>query len=126
MSRTNTNSSVWVLAGVVSLVFAPVSQAVSPAKLAGAISGIVTNAGGVPQMGAAVFLFNSQDRLFRKALTDQNGEFNFTGLLPSKYSVRVSMASFVPATKTNVLVQAGARSMLNVSLANLFSSIQLV
>src|SRR5262245_1612705 len=91
----------------------------SPLTLSGAITGLVTDSSGVPQMGAAVYLFNKQERLFEKAFTDERGEFRFLGLFPDLYSVRVSLANFVPAMKNNVLVQSGMRSILNVNLNGL-------
>ena len=103
----------------------PLSGAVS-VSLSGVITGMVTDGEGVPQMGATVMLFNRQDRLFEKALTDEKGAFAFAGLLPDLYSIRVTLASFVPAIKNNILVQPGMRSVLNVSMATLFSSIHLV
>jgi hypothetical protein len=115
-----------VVLGLVCLAGAvPVSGAVS-VRLSGAIAGSVTNGNGVPQMGAAVMLFNRQDALAQKAFTDETGTFAFLGLLPDIYSVRVTLASFVPAIKNNILVQPGMRSVLNVSMASLFSSIHLV
>jgi hypothetical protein len=75
-------------------------------------------------MGATVVLFNRQDRQFLKALTDERGSFQFLSLLPEVYSVKVTLATFVPAIKKNILVQPGMRSVLNVNLNNLFSSIQ--
>jgi carboxypeptidase family protein len=95
-------------------------------RLSGAIAGSVTNGDGVPQMGAAVLLFNRQEGLSQKAFTDEKGNFAFPGLLPDIYSVRVTLASFVPAIKNNILVQPGMRSVLNVSMATLFSSIHLM
>ncbi len=77
-------------------------------------------------MGAAVLLLNRQDKVTSRALTDDSGGFSFDGLTAGAYSVRVSLASFMPAFKSNILVQPGFRTMLNVSLAGLFSSIQLV
>jgi hypothetical protein len=103
----------------------PAPAAVS-VKLSGAITGMVTNTEGIPQMGAAVMLFNRRDRLASKVITDEEGRFAFAGLLPDLYSVRITLASFVPAIKNNILVQPGMRSMLNVSMAALFSSIHLV
>jgi|SRR5579862_123418 len=100
--------------------------AATPAKLSGALAGAVTNATGVPQMGATVLLFNRQERLCERALTDAEGKFTFASLIPDVYSIRVSLPAFVTAFKDNILVQPGVRSLLNVSLANLFSSIQLV
>jgi hypothetical protein len=115
-----------VVVGLVSLwVPGPVSGS-DTVGLAGAITGLVTDGGGIPQMGAAVMLFNRQDRLFEKVFTDEKGVFSFSGLLPDIYSIRVSLASFVPAIKNNILVQPGMRSALNVSMATLFSSIRLV
>ena len=104
---------------------APAHAAVS-VRLSGAIAGSVTNSDGVPQMGALVMLFDRKEGLAQKIFTDEKGNFAFPGLLPDIYSVRVTLASFVPAIKNNILVQPGMRSMLNVSLAALFSSIHLV
>lgn len=60
-----------------------------------------------------------------KVLTDQRGQFQMLGLLPTLYSVRVNLATFIPAIRKDILVQPGMRSVLNVSLSTLFSSIQL-
>jgi len=114
-----------LLVGSVCLTAPALVQAGVPVQLSGAIVGVVTNAGGVPQMGASVLLFNRQERLFEKALTDQRGEFRFLSLFPDLYSVRVMLASYVPALKKDILVQPGMRSMLNVNLTTLFSSIQI-
>jgi hypothetical protein len=102
------------------------AAAVSPLKLSGAISGVVTDGAGVPQMGAAVFLYNRYERLYQRALTDPEGAFSFSGLSPDLYTVKVTLASFVPAVKAGIQVQAGVRSLLNISMASLFSSVTLV
>jgi hypothetical protein len=103
-----------------------VSRAATPVKFSGSIMGLVTDRAGVPQMGASVLLYNHQDRVCEKALTDQRGEFRFLGVFPDLYSVRVSLAAFVPALKKDILVQPGMRSMLAVNLNTLVSSIQLM
>jgi hypothetical protein len=113
-----------VLAGAVYLAVAVPGQAASPLPLAGAITGFVTDAAGVPQMGAAVILFNRQERQFERALTDDRGAFRFLGLAPDLYSIKVTLAAFVPAMKKGILVQPGMASVLNVNLNTLFSSIQ--
>jgi len=116
-----------VVLGLVCLATArPVSGAVPSIRLSGTIAGLVTDTGGVPQMGAVVMLFDRHDRLANKAFSDEKGAFVFSGLIPDLYSVRVTLASFVPAIKENILVQPGMRSMLHVSMATLFSSIHLV
>jgi hypothetical protein len=95
-------------------------------KLSGKILGLVTDATGVPQMGAAVLLLNQQDRPYERALTDEKGSFSFDGVAAGVYSIRVSLASFSPVSKSKIFVQPGLRTLLNISLAGLFSSIQLV
>jgi hypothetical protein len=102
------------------------ARAVSPLQISGAITGIVTDSAGIPQMGAAVMLLNKHDRIFEKVFTNEKGEFRFTGLIPDFYSVRVTLSSFVPALRQRIQVSAGGRSLLNVSLNSLFSSIQVV
>ena len=98
--------------------------AATPVRLSGAISGFVFDSSGVPQMGASVILFNKQDRQFLKVLTDERGAFQFLSILPDVYAVKVTMASFVPAFRKSILVQPGMRSVLNVNMNTLFSSIQ--
>ncbi|PYT32895.1 MAG: hypothetical protein DMG57_00275 [Acidobacteria bacterium] len=112
--------------GALSLALPSLSFAVSPVKLSGGITGLVRNGTGIPQMGATVLLFNREDRLSGKALTDENGAFGFLSLLPDVYSVRVTLRSFAPVFRNHIVVQPGVRSMLNVNLTTLFSSIELI
>ncbi|HTS31396.1 MAG TPA: carboxypeptidase-like regulatory domain-containing protein [Bryobacteraceae bacterium] len=102
-----------------------ISPAASPVRLSGAISGIVVDGAGIPQMGATVVLYNRQDRLTEKVTTNDKGEFQFLSLFPDLYSVRVTLATFLPAVRQNILVQPGMRSVLNVNLSGLFSTIQI-
>ena len=96
------------------------------ARLSGGITGSVRDGSGIPQMGATVLLFNRQERLAARALTNENGVFSFLSLMPDVYAVRVSLRSFVPVFRDHIVVQPGVRSVLNVSLSTLFSTIQLV
>ncbi len=108
------------------LTAATLGYCASPQKLSGGIAGVVRDSRGAPQRGATVSLFNRLDRLTQQVVTGEKGVFSFATLLPDVYSVRVSLANFLPAIKRNILVQPGMQSLLNVSLASLFSSIQLV
>lgn len=102
--------------------------AASPPKgvFTGSIIGFVTDSAGVPQMGATVLLINRYEKIVQRALTNEKGAFGFENLLPDLYSLRVSLASFVPAVKRNIYVQPGVRSLLSINLASVFSSIELV
>jgi hypothetical protein len=102
------------------------SWAVSPLKLGGAIEGRVTDNGGQPRMGAVVQVFNRQERLVEREITDDEGFFIFAGLAPDMYSVRVSLATFVPVLRDQIRVQPGQSQILDISLSGLFSSIRLL
>ncbi len=108
------------------LLFSAVSPAlaVSPVTLSGGLGGTVRDSAGKPQMGAAVALYDFRDQLLERALTNESGAFSFGGLNPSLYSVRVTLASFLPALRDGIKVQAGMRRFLDVNLSHLFSSIQ--
>ena len=113
-----------LVAGVVSLTASGVSTAAESIRLSGAITGRVTDGNGITQMGATVVLYNRLDRQFQKVLTDNQGIFKFLSLPPDVYSLKVTFTTFVPALRKNILVQPGMRSVLNVNLNTLFSTIQ--
>jgi hypothetical protein len=100
-------------------------SAAMPVKTVGAIAGTVRNSTGVPQMGATVLLQNRQERVIDRALTDANGGFQFAGLMPDVYGIRVFTAALIPAIKKDILVQPGMRSVLAVRLNSLISTIQI-
>jgi len=102
----------------------PLSAGSAP-DLSGQILGEVRSGGGIAQMGASVLLYNRYEQLIRHAMTNESGKFGFDGLSPDVYSVRVSLASFVPAVRRNIEVLAGAERVLNINLASVLSTIQL-
>ena len=102
------------------------AQEAPPSSFSGGIVGFVASSSGIPQMGATVLLFDRLDRLVKRSLTDESGGFLFKPLPPGEYSLRVTLASFLPALKRNILVQPGTRSLLSVNLAGALSTIELV
>src|SRR5690349_16477900 len=122
-----TNKTVAGFTSSLVLLFLPsICTGAAENRLSGEIAGMVTDSSGIPQMGATVLLYNHLDRLTQHALTNVRGGFALASLLLDICSVRVSLSSYVPAVRGNILVEPGMRSVLNVSLANLFSTIQLV
>jgi hypothetical protein len=101
----------------------------SPADLSlpitGNLLGSVLDGSGTPQMGATVLLFNKYERLIAKTLTTPDGRFAFAGLPADIYSVRVSLASFLPASRDRIAIRAGLDSLLQIHLATLFSNVEL-
>ncbi len=104
---------------------APCARAVDFPQL-GSIAGIVRDQRGATQMGASVVLLNRNDRIVHRTLSDGDGRFRFASLPADHYSVRVALSSFIPAGRSMISVRPGVESFLNIQLANLFSSIELV
>jgi hypothetical protein len=77
-------------------------------------------------MGATVELYNRFERFVAKTLTSERGSFAFPSLLPDVYTIRVSLASFVPAVRRNIAIQPGMQSFLTINLTSLLSSVELV
>src|SRR5438477_12677020 len=108
MFKTKTHRTVASLVlGVACLAAPSISSAATAVNLSGAITGVVSDGLGVRQMGATILLFNRQDRALQKIQSDEHGEFRFAGLLPDAYSIRVSLATYLPAFKKDILVQPG-------------------
>jgi len=102
------------------------ARSADPLTVAGSLVGFVSNASGVSQMGATVLLYNRAEKLVARTLTNETGAFGFDTLPPDSYSIRVSLATFVPAVKHGIMIQPGMRSFLAINLAGLFSSVELV
>jgi hypothetical protein len=111
----------WLVLPLV-LVAAPAAQA----SFAGGVSGWVKDPAGVPQMGALVVLLSPEGRITQRAYTDAAGRFTLDQVFPGNYSVKVSLAQFLPLLREDVQVSAGQRTYLDVQLSGLFSSLQLV
>jgi hypothetical protein len=102
------------------------ASAATITQFSGSLGGQVKNAAGIGQMGAVVILYNRYDRAIHQVLTNPDGSFLFNSLLPDIYSVRVSLATFIPAFKRNISVQPGFQSVLAISMAGMMSSIEFV
>jgi len=110
------------LLGTASLFCSPASAAnLNP--LAAQILGQVKDASGAAQMGASIYLYNRYDELVRKGLSNEQGRFAFDALVPDLYSVRVILASFVPAERRNISVLPNSENRLDINLTSVLSSI---
>ena len=95
-------------------------------KLSGAISGIVSDPHGVPQMGATVQLSQPAGPAGSPRCSPTSAaSSSFWALSPPSIRSASRWRAFIPAFRKDILVQPGMRSVLNVSLSTLFSSIQL-
>jgi Carboxypeptidase regulatory-like domain len=125
MTRTRTNS--WTrstLLGVFCL--APLGHAGGPLPLSGSILGEVKSVAGVAEMGAKVLLYDRHEQLIRQVLSNEQGRFGFAALAPDIYSIRVTLASFVPAMRRNISVAAGTENLLQINLSGIFSTVDIL
>ena len=84
------------------------------------ISGVVRDSKGVPQMGAVVQILSADAAVKATAYTDLLGRYSVVSLLPGSYGVRASAALFLPALRSNLRLQPGHRSIVNLTLSALF------
>ena len=100
------------------LLIAPVARADGGAV----VSGVVRDAQGVAQMGALVQVLAANSATVATAFTDARGRYVIANLNPGKYLVRASATLFVPATRANLQMRAGAVTVVNLTLAALFDT----
>jgi len=104
------------------------AAALAPAASAqqfGKLSGTVVDPSGIPQMGATVAL--SQNELLNTAvvrlLTNDKGSFLAARLAPGIYTIRVTLAGFLPAMERNVRIEPNLTTILKIEMGTIFSSL---
>ena len=127
--RTPASGTSWIAAGLLLGLLGATGLFCSPASAAslnpvgGQLLGQVRDATGAAQMGASVYLYNRYDELVRKGLSNEQGRFAFDALVPDLYSIRVILASFVPAERRNISVLPNSENRLDINLTSVLSSI---
>jgi hypothetical protein len=91
----------------------------------GTLSGVISDPSGTPQMGATVWLISEDlgGRTVSQLLSNQYGAFVTGHLKPGNYSVRVSLAGFLPAMQVHVPVSADLTTMLRLQMNSVFASL---
>ncbi len=89
---------------------------------AGGLAGIVKDSRGAPLAGVAVSLLRGQfnPRIVQTVTTDGTGRFEMRGVLPGFYSLKASLASYLPFIQSQVGVVAGKIADLTLILENLY------
>ncbi|MGH9495406.1 MAG: carboxypeptidase regulatory-like domain-containing protein [Candidatus Sulfotelmatobacter sp.] len=86
------------------------------AQYRGSIQGVITDASGAVVPGANVTLTNRETGQSFAAVSDEKGIFNFNGLPPSKFSVRVEKTGFKTKEIDSLGINAEQANALNVKL----------
>lgn len=113
--------------GILVCLFAamPALAAPPPSSSAGALSGVVFDLSGTPQMGATVLLLGESAHAtpFTQLLTDPRGVFSGERLAPGYYTVRVTLAGFLPTIERHVRVAAHLTTLVKIELDSVFASL---
>ena len=93
---------------------------------AGTISGVVRDPAGIPQLGASVEVLAEAPGviLTYQLLTNTEGYFHSNNLAPGLYTVRVTLAGFLPAVEKHVQISANLTTIVRLQLESLFASIE--
>jgi hypothetical protein len=94
------------------------------ARNSGKLTGLVADPAGNPQMGATVWLtpqFAGGRAI--ELLTDENGIFVTQRLRPGLYSVKVTLAGFMPSIRTDVNVAANGNTSVQLQLYSILESL---
>ncbi len=107
----------------------PRAEAQSQARhkaAAGTISGIVRDPSGIPQLGASVEIFAEAPGvlLSTQLLTNTEGAFRADNLPSGFYTVRVTLAGFLPTLEKHIQITSNLTTVVRVQLESLFASIE--
>lgn len=113
----------WSAALVLSGLLLPASPLLAAHNF-GKLTGLVADPSGNPQMGASVWLtpeFAGGRAI--ELLTDENGIFVGQRLRPGLYSVKVTLAGFMPSFQNHINVGADVNTSLHIELDSIFASL---
>ncbi|HKT47719.1 MAG TPA: carboxypeptidase-like regulatory domain-containing protein, partial [Candidatus Acidoferrales bacterium] len=99
--------------------------AAAQSKLApGKLAGVVRDNTGTPQMGASVEVVSeSASASARGLLTNTEGVFRGEKLAPGLYTVRVTLAGFLPTLEKHVRISSNFTTVLRVELESMFGAL---
>ena len=99
---------------------------VAYAQNQGRISGVVVDGKGTPQMGATVLIASEQQPGAESLdlLTNGRGRFSTATLPAGSYTIKVTLAGFLPAIEEHIRVSDQHTTLLQVALGSVFSSFE--
>ncbi len=119
------------LLGTLVMVAASVSMgspaATAQAKLApGKLAGVVRDLTGTPQMGASVEVFPETPGVTSSLdyLTNTLGIFRGEKLSPGLYTIRVTLAGFLPTLQQHVRINPNLTTMVRIEMESMFASLE--
>ncbi|MFI5094094.1 MAG: carboxypeptidase-like regulatory domain-containing protein [Candidatus Acidiferrales bacterium] len=92
----------------------------------GILSGVVRDTAGTPQMGASVELIQESVASTPPLdfFTNTQGVFRGERLVPGFYTVRVTLAGFLPTLEKHIRVSANLTTLVRIQLESMFASLE--
>src|SRR5438128_6834355 len=108
---------------VSSFVATPAAAQAKPVP--GKLAGVVRDAAGTPQLGASVELISEALGVAatRGLLTNTQGMFRGDKLAPGFYTVRVTLAGFLPTLEKHIRVSSNLTTVIRIELESMFASL---
>jgi hypothetical protein len=105
---------------------APAAGQSAPKQTSGILSGVVRDSSGTPQLGASVEILPELPGVFatRHFLTNTEGIFRGENLAPGMYTVRVTLAGFLPILDRHVRITSNLTTVMRIQLESMFASIE--
>src|SRR5438105_11545455 len=105
--------------------FAAIPAAAQAKPVSGKLRGVVHDAAGTPQMGASVELVSEALGLAatRGLLTNTQGMFRGDKLAPGFYTVRVTLAGFLPTLEKHIRVTSNLTTVVRIELESMFATL---
>lgn len=105
--------------------FAAIPAAAQAKPVPGKLAGVVRDAAGTPQMGASVELVSEAVGVAasRALLTNTQGMFRGDKLAPGFYTVRVTLAGFLPTLEKHIRVTSNLTTVVRIELESMFASL---
>src|SRR5438874_8009733 len=106
---------------VSSFVATPAAAQAKPVP--GKLAGVVRDAAGTPQLGASVELISEAVGVAatRSFLTNTQGMFRGDKLAPGFYTVRVTLAGFLPTLEKHIRVTSNLTTVVRIELESMFA-----
>jgi hypothetical protein len=97
-----------------------------PVSSLGKLSGQVRDSSGVPQLGATVAILSETAGAAATCqfLTNTEGVFNGEKLVPGSYTVRVTLAGFLPFLEKHIQISPNLTTTVRIQLESMFASIE--
>ena len=105
--------------------FAAIPAAAQAKSVPGKLAGVVRDAAGTPQMGASVELISEAVGVAatRGFLTNTEGMFRGDQLAPGFYTVRVTLAGFLPTLEKHIRVTSNLTTVVRIELESMYASL---